>query len=162
MAKSENPVTDADADGMHIATLLIAFFFMHMRAIIEDGSLYIGKSPLFGIFPGNVSQDGTEKNGKAGKKSKKPFWVYSEEELEKLIKKEKLKSPRITRFKGLGEMNPKTLWDTTLDPDSRTLLRVAMNDEEKVMEALKALMGNDPSTRYALIQENAAEIEVDV
>lgn len=144
-------LTDADADGMHIATLLMAFFFQHMRKLIENGHLFIGKPPLYGVF------------AKGGKKSEgRKFWAYSDEELEAVIKKNKLSSPRIVRYKGLGEMNPETLWETTLDPDERTLLRVSISDVDMVAEELNALMGTDSSTRYEMIQESAQDIQVDV
>ena len=168
-------LTDADADGMHIATLLLAFFFTHMRPLVEEGHLYIGRPPLFGIFPKNApkaqkkasSKDKAEKGKKAKAKKKAAarngvFWAYSDEELAKIIKSEKLSSPKITRYKGLGEMNPDTLWETTLDPEQRTLLRVSIDDQEEVEEALRALMGSDPSTRYQLICDNAEGLEVDV
>jgi DNA gyrase subunit B len=71
-------------------------------------------------------------------------------------------NPRIVRYKGLGEMNPDTLWETTLDPAQRTLLRVGVDDEKSVAEALKALMGSDPATRYQLIVDNADALELDV
>ncbi len=145
-------LTDADADGMHIATLLMAFFFVHMRPLIEEGCLYIGKSPLYGIFP---------KKG-AKKDFSTALWAYSDEELEKLLKKKNFANPRIVRYKGLGEMNPDTLWETTLNPETRTLLRIEIEDEEYVNDNLQALMGSDPSTRYQLIQDNASDIEVDV
>lgn len=165
-------LTDADADGMHIATLLLAFFFTHMRPLVEAGHLYIGKPPLYGVFPKNapIGQGGKkpERGKKTSSRRRKSLadtgahWAYSEEELQSIIKKQKLKDPRITRYKGLGEMNPGTLWSTTLDPDSRTLLRITIDDEESVAEALQALMGTDPSTRYKLICEHAELIEVDV
>lgn len=134
-------LTDADADGMHIATLLLAFFYKHMQPLIESGSLYIGKPPLYGVFQG-----------------KKTFWVYSDEELELTIAKNKLKEPRIVRYKGLGEMNPDTLWETTLNPESRTLLRVNFDEEDEIDIGLKALLGSDSSERARLIKENAHRI----
>lgn len=142
-------LTDADADGMHIATLLIAFFFKHLKPLIDEGNLYIGMPPLFGVFP-------------KGSKKGKAYWVYSERERDEIILKHKLKSPRVVRYKGLGEMNPGTLWETTLDPDKRTLLRVTAADAEEAMEHLQALIGSDPSHRYQLIRQNAERIEVDV
>jgi DNA gyrase/topoisomerase IV subunit B len=169
-------LTDADADGMHIATLLMAFFFKHMRELIEEGGLYLGKSPLYGIFTKgkNASQSSVnigalKKSGKKEKsKSKKPgssgqvHWAYSDQELESIIKKHDLTTPRIVRYKGLGEMNPETLWETTLDPDTRTLLRISVDDEQVVNDALEALMGSDASARYRLIQENADSLNLDL
>ena len=131
-------LTDADADGMHIATLLLAFFFTYMRPLIDEGYLYIGMPPLFGVFP---------------KGGKKVHWAFSDLERDKIIKKHKLTNPRIVRYKGLGEMNPETLWETTLDPETRTLLRIGADDVEMVTEHFEALMGSDPSTRYQLIQK---------
>ena len=154
-------LTDADADGMHISTLLLAFFFSHMRPLIEEGHLFIGKPPLYGVFPKGASASSGKKT-KGKKKQSSAFWAFSDEELEQVIKKQKLTTPRITRYKGLGEMNPDTLWDTTLDPESRTLLRVTVDDEGAVMAGLQALMGNDTSTRYQLIQSNAGTIELDI
>lgn len=167
-------LTDADADGMHIGTLLMAFFFQHMRPLIENGALYLGKPPLFGIYPKSgaalkLVKGGKEKGDRAGKKrgekkekSSNALWAYSDEELNQLIGKNKLSSPRIVRFKGLGEMNPETLWETTLNPEIRTLLRVTTDDEAAVSNALQDLMGSDSQTRYRLINENAQYLEVDV
>ena len=170
-------LTDADADGMHIATLLMAFFFKHMRKLVESGCLYLGRPPLYGVFKPGASLNGkvgtsakkTKAKGtkaKAGKKQskkeKKIFWAYSDQELDEITKGEGFGSARIVRYKGLGEMNPSTLWETTLDPETRTLLRVRAVDEKEAEEFLKALMGNDSSTRYQLIQEYAEDLEVDV
>ena len=147
-------LTDADADGMHIGTLLMAFFFQYFRPLIDTGRLYIGKSPLYGIYP----KEGSKKK----KEGKSVFWAYSDQELEQVLKKEKLASPRIVRFKGLGEMNPSTLWDTTLNPAERTLLRVRAKDAALAASVLQELMGSDPSHRARLIQERAETIELDV
>ena len=179
-------LTDADADGMHIATLLLAFFFKHMKPLIECGHIYIGKPPLYGVFPKGRSEQAAAVEGKAetsterssgatsvtDKKTPKKrgrasaganvYWVYSDQELQKVIKDHKLNSPRIVRYKGLGEMNPETLWETTLDPKSRTLLRVTGADEADIQANLEALMGTDPSMRSKLITENAAQLEVDL
>lgn len=149
-------LTDADADGMHIGTLLMAFFFQFFKPLIDEGRLYLGKPPLFGVYP---------KETKASKKkgeSKGALWAFSDEELQGVLKKEKLASPRVVRFKGLGEMNPETLWDTTLDPKHRTLLRIRTSDAELASQALQELMGSDPAFRAKLIQERAELIELDV
>ena len=124
-----------------------------MKPLLDEGRLYLGKSPLYGIYP---------KEGKKKKDGKEVFWAYTDEELEGILKKEKLTTPRIVRFKGLGEMNPSTLWDTTLSPVARTLLRIRAADAELAAAALKELMGTDPAYRAKLIQERAESIELDL
>lgn len=171
-------LTDADADGMHISTLLLAFFFTHMRKLIDAGNLFIGKPPLFGVFPRRgASQNGSAaeaepKKGKRKRKSAKqtdkqqgrgPIWLYSDDELAtELSRNPSLSGARIVRYKGLGEMNPETLWETTLNPDTRTLLRVTAEDEAAVQDGLQALMGSDSATRYELIVNSADRVELDV
>ncbi|MBL7662688.1 type IIA DNA topoisomerase subunit B [bacterium] len=142
-------LTDADADGMHISTLLLAFFFTHLRGLIDRGAIYLGKPPLYGVFP-------------KGSGEKKPFFAFSDKELESQIGKKGLSTAHITRYKGLGEMNPDTLWDTTLNPKTRTLLKVKADDQIKVTKKLQDLMGNDSKYRFELIQSRAHEIEIDV
>ena len=147
-------LTDADADGMHIGTLLLAFFFTQMKELIQEGRLFIGKPPLYGVYPGGNS-------GKANSKTN-VHWAYSDKELSAIVKGLKTSKPRIVRYKGLGEMNPETLWETTLDPKHRTLLKVTMDDLELVKDGFEALMGSDSSTRYRMIQENSSSLSVDV
>lgn len=143
-------LTDADADGMHIAALLIAFFYTQMRTLVESGHLYIGMSPLYRIKYGS-GQKGDE------------FWVYSDDEKEKVLKEHaKRAKPIITRFKGLGEMNPATLWSTTMNPRGRTLLQVKAGETKAAEAVLSDLLGRDASARYRLIQENAHRLEVDL
>jgi DNA gyrase subunit B/topoisomerase-4 subunit B len=143
-------LTDADADGMHIASLLMAFFFQHMRPLIEAGHLFIGLSPLYRIRIGSGA-------------SEEVLWVYSDEEKEQVIsEKGARRKVTITRFKGLGEMNPSTLWDTTLNPKKRVLLRVCIEDELQALAMLHDLLGRDSSSRYELIQQNAHRLELDV
>ncbi|MCL4156300.1 UNVERIFIED_CONTAM: hypothetical protein GTU68_045945 [Idotea baltica] len=142
-------LTDADSDGMHIAALLLGFFFRCMRPLVEAGHVYIALSPLFRIKVG-------------GGKREDQHWVFTEEERDAVLKSIGNKKYHITRFKGLGEMNPKTLWDTTLNPKTRTFVRITIEDVEATQEMLQGLMGRDSSDRYRLVQENAHRIEVDV
>ncbi|MCB9029540.1 MAG: type IIA DNA topoisomerase subunit B [Deltaproteobacteria bacterium] len=143
-------LTDADADGMHIASLMLAFFYTFMRPLLEHGHLYIGLCPLYRMKYGTG-------------KSEEIVWVFSDEEKEKELKARNRKGkPHITRFKGLGEMNPKTLWDTAMCPKSRTLLQIMPEDVASATSVLDDLLGRDSSARYRLIQENAHRLEVDV
>jgi DNA gyrase subunit B/topoisomerase-4 subunit B len=136
---------DADADGHHISTLLMTFFFRHMRPLIDHGHLFLGQPPLYRIDLGRQT-----------------FWALDDLHKERLLK-EHAKSnskPNITRFKGLGEMNPDTLKMTTLDPKTRQTLRVTVKDGEQLLtdQVISDLMGKDVAARFKLITENAAEI----
>lgn len=143
-------LTDADADGMHISALLMAFFFKFMRPLVEAGHLYIGISPLYRLKFGGGSRE-------------KVTWVYSDEEKEQVLKEKNARGKvHITRFKGLGEMNPDTLWETTLNPKTRKLLQITIEEASEVEAMLQSLLGKDSSDRYRLIQENAHRLEVDV
>jgi len=143
-------LTDADADGMHISALLMAFFFKCMRPLVEAGNLYIGISPLYRLKFGSGSKEDI-------------VWVYSDEEKERVLKERGARAKvHITRFKGLGEMNPDTLWETTLNPRTRKLLQVTIDEASEVEEMLESLLGKDSSDRYRLIQENAHRLEVDI
>ncbi len=136
---------DADADGHHIATLLLTFFFRHMRPLIDHGHVYLAQPPLFRIDIG-----------------KSTYWALDEVHKERLIKLHgKVNSkPSITRFKGLGEMNPDTLKMTTLDPKTRQPLRVTVSEAELLStdRTISELMGKDVAARFRLITENAGEI----
>ncbi len=132
-------MTDADVDGSHIRTLLLTFFFRHMRPVIENGYLYIAQPPLFRI-----------------EKGKEEIYVYDKEELENILKK--FKSERnitIQRYKGLGEMNPLQLWNTTMNPQNRTLLRVTIEEAFEADHIFSMLMGDDVESRRKFIEENA-------
>ncbi|MBX7143552.1 MAG: type IIA DNA topoisomerase subunit B [Oligoflexia bacterium] len=142
-------LTDADADGMHISSLLMAFFFRFMRPLIESGHLYIGMPPLYRIRLGSGSKEDTR-------------WVYSDEQKEKVLKESGRAKVAITRFKGLGEMNPDTLWETTLSPRTRSLLRVTFSNAQEAAAMFDSLLGKDAGERYRLIQENAHRLELDV
>ena len=136
---------DADADGHHISTLLMTFFFRHMRPLIDAGHLFLAQPPLYRIDLG-----------------KQTFWALDDVHKERLLKTHaKVNSkPSITRFKGLGEMNPDTLKQTTLDPKSRQALRVTVKDGEQLLtdQVISDLMGKDVAARFKLITENAGVI----
>jgi DNA gyrase subunit B/topoisomerase-4 subunit B len=141
---------DADADGHHIATLLLTFFFRHMRPLIDTGHLYLAQPPLYRIDLG-----------------KQTFWALDDAHRDQLIKANAKSNskPSITRFKGLGEMNPDTLKMTTLDPRTRQPLRVTVSDAERLStdQVISDLMGKDVAARFKMITENAADIgELDV
>jgi DNA gyrase/topoisomerase IV subunit B len=142
-------LTDADADGMHISALLMAFFFKFLRPLVEHGHLYIGISPLYRIKFGSGAKEDV-------------VWVYSDEEKEQMLKERGRSKFHITRFKGLGEMNPDTLWETTLNPRTRKLLQIKIDEAAEAEAMLESLMGKDSSDRYRLIQENAHRIEIDI
>lgn len=129
-------MTDADDDGAHIQNLLLTFFYRFMRPLIEQGMLYIALPPLFRIA-----------------KKKEEYYLYSNEELEE--KKKELKSGyTINRFKGLGEMNADQLWDTTMNPQTRTLLRVTLEDARLAEKRISQLMGDKAEARRSWIEEN--------
>jgi DNA gyrase subunit B len=143
-------LTDADADGMHIASLLMAFFYRFMRPLVDAGHLYIGLSPLYRVRIGSGSKE-------------EEHWVYSDAEKDQILKEKAARSTfQITRFKGLGEMNPSTLWDTTLNPKKRNIMRIRIDDQDLVAQVFENLMGKETGERYRLIQENAHRLEVDV
>ena len=134
-------MTDADVDGNHIACLLLTFFFRHMKPLIEAGKIYIAMPPLYKITKG-----------------KKSVYVYTEEEKNKAI--EELGEPvNIQRYKGLGEMNPKQLWETTMDPSTRMLKRIEIEDAIIADEIFKVLMGDEVEPRREFIQQHAKEVE---
>jgi DNA gyrase subunit B len=136
---------DADADGHHIATLLLTFFFRHMKPLIDSGHLYLAQPPLYRIDLG-----------------KQTFWALDDHHRDQLLKAHAKSNskPSITRFKGLGEMNPDTLKMTTLDPRTRQPLRVTVKDGEQLLtdQVISELMGKDVAPRFKMITENAADI----
>jgi DNA gyrase subunit B len=133
---------DADVDGSHIRTLLLTFFYRYMRELIEAGRVYIAQPPLYKI-----------------KKGKLEFYAYSDEERDQII--ERLKQEKepgeitVTRFKGLGEMNPEQLWETTMDPEKRTLLQVTIENAAEADRIFSILMGSDVEPRKKFIEKNA-------
>jgi DNA gyrase subunit B len=140
-------LADADSDGHHIATLLMTFIYRHMPSLISAGRLYLAQPPLYRIDIG-----------------KDTHWALDDKHKDDLVKRANGKGKlEITRFKGLGEMMPKVLWETTLNPRTRRLLRVEIADQIATDRVINELMGKDPSARFRFIMERAEEIEeVDV
>jgi DNA gyrase subunit B len=139
-------MTDADVDGEHIETLLLTFFYRHLREIINAGYLYIAQPPLYKISLG-----------------KEAYYAYSDEERDKVLKeKGSGKTPSIQRYKGLGEMNPEQLWETTMDPKNRVLKKVNVADAEEVDRVFTMLMGEEVPPRKHFIQENAKLAQLDI
>lgn len=134
-------MADADVDGAHIRTLLLTFFFRYMRPLIEHGYVYIAQPPLFKVSKG-----------------KKHMYAYSDEERDALIA-EMGGSCDIQRYKGLGEMDPEQLWETTMDPNFRTMLRVNMEDAMEADETFSILMGDKVEPRRLFIEKNAKYVE---
>ncbi|MBP1744269.1 MAG: gyrase subunit [Firmicutes bacterium] len=136
-------MTDADVDGAHIRTLLLTFFYRYMREMVDKGHVYIAQPPLYKVS-----------------KSKKDHYVYTDKELEKLLVEigGKDNSTDIQRYKGLGEMNAEQLWDTTMDPDKRILLRATIDDAIAADEIFTILMGDQVEPRREFIQRNAKKV----
>ncbi|HDN80141.1 MAG: DNA topoisomerase (ATP-hydrolyzing) subunit B [Chloroflexi bacterium] len=134
-------LADADVDGAHIRTLLLTFFYRYMPALIERGHLFIAQPPLYRIQAG-----------------KKHYYAYSEEEKEKILKKLKGKQVTIQRYKGLGEMNPEQLWETTMNPENRTLLQVTIEDAASADRTFSILMGSSVPPRRRFIQTHAKKV----
>ena len=141
-------MADADVDGAHIRTLLLTFFFRYMRPLIENGNVYLAQPPLY----------------KLSKKGMKDIYCYTDEGLEEQFAELEKKgiardSVGIQRYKGLGEMNPEQLWETTMDPERRTLIQVKLEDAIKADEIFTVLMGDDVEPRRKFIEQNAKYVK---
>ncbi len=132
-------MTDADVDGSHIRTLLLTFFYRHMRPMLEKGYVYIAQPPLYLIKKGNSYEK----------------YVYSDEELQRVLDEIGREKIVIQRYKGLGEMDPGQLWDTTMDPQKRIMLRVTMDDAMLADEVFTVLMGDKVEPRREFIEQNS-------
>lgn len=135
-------MTDADIDGSHIRTLILTFFYRYMRELIEQGYIYIALPPLYRIKKGNTE-----------------YYAYSDEERDKVLKKVGNTRVTIQRYKGLGEMNPEQLWKTTMDPESRTLLQITLEDAAEAEHIFTILMGDQVEPRRKFIEENAKYVK---
>ena len=141
-------MADADVDGAHIRTLLLTFFFRYMRPLIENGNVYLAQPPLY----------------KISKKGMQDIYCYSDEELDQKYKELEEKGIArdqlgLQRYKGLGEMNPEQLWDTTMNPETRILIKVTMDDAMKADQIFTLLMGDEVEPRREFIQANAKYVK---
>ena len=134
-------MTDADVDGSHIRTLLLTLFYRYMRPLVESGYIYIAQPPLFKV-----------------KKGKSEFYAYNEEELSMKLAKLGREGISMQRYKGLGEMNPQQLWDTTMNPKTRSMLRVTLEDAIEADEIFTILMGDKVEPRREFIEKHAKEV----
>jgi DNA gyrase subunit B len=133
-------MTDADVDGSHIRTLLLTFFYRYMKPLIEAGYIYIAQPPLYQV-----------------KKGKQVAYAYSDDELNRMT--QSIAKPSIQRYKGLGEMNPQQLWDTTMDPGNRTFLKVALEDAVEADRIFTILMGDQVEPRREFIEAHARDVK---
>ena len=136
-------MADADVDGAHIRTLLLTFFFRYMRTLIENGNVYLAQPPLY----------------KLSKKGIKDIYCYTDEEMTKHLNDLGRDGVNIQRYKGLGEMNPEQLWDTTMNPEKRILIKVKLEDAIKADETFTILMGDEIGPRRKFIEENAKYVK---
>ena len=134
-------MTDADVDGAHIRTLLLTFFFRYFRPLVDNGHIFIANPPLYKLSKG-----------------KQTWYVYNEDQKLKLIIEEAITSEWVQRYKGLGEMNPDQLWETTMDPEKRKMFRVTIEDAEKADAVFRMLMGEDVPPRKHFIQSHATQV----
>jgi DNA gyrase subunit B len=139
-------MTDADVDGHHIACLLLTFFYRQMQQLIQNGHVFLAQPPLFRVA-----------------KAKKEEYAYTEEQRDKLIKDFGEDGVSVQRYKGLGEMNAPQLWETTMNPENRTLKQITIEDAVHADEIFSILMGEDVEPRREFIQQHAKEVkELDV
>ena len=140
-------MTDADVDGNHISCLLLTFFYRYMKPLIEGGYVYLAMPPLYGV-----------------KKNKIARYAYDDESLKKIVAEMGgEEGSTVQRYKGLGEMNPQQLWETTMDPGSRTLIQVTIEDAVEADKVFSMLMGDLVEPRRKFIMENANLVkEIDV
>ena len=130
-------MADADVDGAHIRTLLLTFFFRYMRPLVEQGHVFLAQPPLFRV-----------------KKGKKEIYCYDEVQLKEALS-EVGDGAAVQRYKGLGEMDPHQLWETTMDPATRTILQVELEDAQRADEIFTILMGDNVEPRREFIEKNA-------
>ena len=136
-------MADADVDGAHIRTLLLTFFFRYMRPLLEQGHVFLAQPPLY----------------KVSKKGMQDVYCYTDEELDEQLAKIGRDNVSIQRYKGLGEMNPEQLWETTMNPENRILIKVTMDDAIKADQIFTILMGDQVEPRKEFIEQNAKYVK---
>ena len=136
-------MADADVDGSHICTLMLTFFFRYMRPLIEQGHVYVAQPPLFKVQKGNTIK-------------------YAYNDAEMAVLSQEMPGAKVNRYKGLGEMNPDQLWETTMNPDNRVIVQITIEDAEKADEAFTILMGDQVEPRRRFIETNAQYAKLDV
>jgi DNA gyrase subunit B len=134
-------MTDADVDGAHIRALLLTFFYRYMPELIEEGYIYVAQPPLYRLTIG-----------------KKHIYAYDDAAMARVLEENDGKKAQAQRFKGLGEMNPEQLWETTMDPARRNLLQVNIEDAVAADMIFNTLMGTDVESRRTFIQEHASDV----
>jgi DNA gyrase subunit B len=140
-------MTDADVDGSHIRTLLLTFFYRYMKPLIDAGYLYIAQPPLYGIRFG---------------RAKELIYIFNDDDLKKTLSDNRGRNYEIQRFKGLGEMNPEQLWETTMNPETRVLKRVTVEDALEASVTFDMLMGTEVPPRREFIEDNAHLVQLEV
>lgn len=133
---------DADVDGAHIRTLILTFFYRYARELVENGNLYIAQPPLYLL-----------------KKGKAQYWLHSDKEMDTKMKEIGKEGTSLQRYKGLGEMNPTQLWETTLNPETRMMLQVTLEDAEVADDIFKVLMGSEVEPRREFIEKHAKDVK---
>ena len=134
--------TDADVDGAHIRTLLLTFFYRYMQPLIKEGHVFIAQPPLYLV-----------------RKGQKHMYAYSDDELQKVLDEVgRDNNPYVQRYKGLGEMNPEQLWETTMNPEARTVLQVHLEDAAEADAIFSVLMGDKVEPRRQFIEQNAGKV----
>ena len=136
-------MADADVDGSHICTLMLTFFFRYMRPLIEQGHVYVAQPPLFKVQKGSTIK-------------------YAYNDAEMAVLSQEMPGAKVNRYKGLGEMNPEQLWETTMNPDNRVIVQITIEDAEKADEAFTILMGDQVEPRRRFIETNAQYAKLDV
>jgi len=134
-------MTDADVDGSHIRTLLLTFFYRYMGALIDEGYIFIAQPPLYRV-----------------KKGKYDRYIFNDDELEEVLGETGREGVNIQLYKGLGEMNPQQLWDTTMDPETRIIKQVNLEDAIEADEIFTTLMGEKVEPRRNFIREHAKQV----